>query len=177
MFCIWDRHLAVKLWQNIWEMHETKIANSDDLMSINFATNGQVIRIFNQPPHDKTNKMACAPFPQSDQSLRCALSGWLRTQAFFKQTAKTLIRLIWVFAGRTCHCQIGSFSWGGSNYLASEKLERWNFCHMHVTYYIWATPWEHLFMPYANNKCAVQPAYPCSLISAFVVSCLDSIFL
>ena len=30
---------------------------------------------------------------QSDQSLRCALNGWLRTQAFFIRTAKTLIRL------------------------------------------------------------------------------------
>ena len=33
-----------------------------------------------QPPHDKTNKMICAPSedsyqPQSDQSLHCALSG------------------------------------------------------------------------------------------------------
>ena len=36
---------------------------------------------------------------QSDQSLRCALNGWLRTQAFFLRTAKTL--MIWVFAGRT----------------------------------------------------------------------------
>ena len=31
---------------------------------------------------------------QSDQSLRCALNGWLRTQAFFIRTAKTLIRLV-----------------------------------------------------------------------------------
>ena len=30
-------------------------------------------------------------------------------------------------------------------------------------------------MPYANNKGAVQPAHPCSLISTFVVHCLDSI--
>ena len=30
-------------------------------------------------------------------------------------------------------------------------------------------------MPYANNKGADQPAHPCSLISAFVVRCLDSI--
>ena len=30
-------------------------------------------------------------------------------------------------------------------------------------------------MPYANNKGADQPAHPCSLISAFVVHCLDSI--
>ena len=31
------------------------------------------------------------------------------------------------------------------------------------------------FLPYANNKGADQPALPCSLISAFVVCCLDSI--
>ena len=30
-------------------------------------------------------------------------------------------------------------------------------------------------MSYANNKGADQPAHPCSLISAFVVRCLDSI--
>ena len=30
-------------------------------------------------------------------------------------------------------------------------------------------------MPYANNKGADQPAHPCSLISPFVVCCLDSI--
>ena len=38
---------------------------------------------------------------------------------------------------------------------------------------LWAMSWENLFMPYANNK--DQPAHPCSLISAFVVHCLDSI--
>ena len=45
---------------------------------------------------DKTNKMACAPSKDSDPSLislRCALNGQLRILAFFKQTAKTLIRL------------------------------------------------------------------------------------
>ena len=31
------------------------------------------------------------------------------------------------------------------------------------------------FMSYANNKGADQPAHPRSLISAFVVHCLDSI--
>ena len=30
-------------------------------------------------------------------------------------------------------------------------------------------------MTYANNKGADQPAHPCSLITAFVVHCLDSI--
>ena len=34
--------------------------------------------------------------------------------------------------------------------------------------------WENLFMPYANNKDADQPVYPRSLISVFVVCCLDS---
>ena len=34
---------------------------------------------------------------------------------------------------------------------------------------------ENLFMPYANNKDADQPAHLRSLISAFVVRCLDSI--
>ena len=42
---------------------------------------------------------------------------------------------------------------------------------------IWATSWENLFMPYVNNKDADQPAHPCSLISAFIVHCLDSIIL
>ena len=44
---------------------------------------------------------------------------------------------------------------------------------MHI---IWATSWENLYMPYANNKGADQPAHPRSLISAFVVRCLDGVF-
>ena len=41
---------------------------------------------------------------QSDQSLRCAFNGYLRTGAFFMRTRKTRMpRLIRVFAGRTCH--------------------------------------------------------------------------
>ena len=40
---------------------------------------------------------------------------------------------------------------------------------------IWATSWEYLFLPYVNNKGAHQPAHPQSLISTFVVHCLDSI--
>ena len=34
----------------------------------------------------------------------------------------------------------------------------------------WATSWENLFNPYANNKDTDQPAHPHSLISAFVRS-------
>ena len=36
-------------------------------------------------------------------------------------------------------------------------------------------PRQNLLWPYANNKGADQPAHPRSLISAFVVRCLDSI--
>ena len=46
-------------------------------------------------------------------------------------------------------------------------------CAINVT--IWATSWENLFLPYANNKGADQPAHPHSLIIAFVICCLDSI--
>ena len=70
----------------------------------------------NEPQHDETNKMACAPSKdrsacasaQSDQRLRCpheeALGPWLSTE----RTAKTdqsgwMLRLIWAFAGRTGH--------------------------------------------------------------------------
>ena len=38
-----------------------------------------------------------------------------------------------------------------------------------------ATSSENLFYAYANNKGADQPAHPRSLISTFVVHCLDSI--
>ena len=34
---------------------------------------------------------------------------------------------------------------------------------------IWAMSWENLFMAYANNKGADQPAHPRSLISTCVV--------
>ena len=40
-----------------------------------------------------------------------------------------------------------------------------------------APSWENLFMLYANNKGADQTAHPHSLISAFVVRCLDSIII
>ena len=45
---------------------------------------------------------------------------------------------------------------------------------VNIVVYNWATSWEKLFMPYDNNKGTVQPAHPRSLISAFVVCCLDS---
>ena len=40
---------------------------------------------------------------------------------------------------------------------------------------LWATSWENLFLPYANNKGADQPVHPRSLISTFVLRYLGSI--
>ena len=47
--------------------------------------------------------------------------------------------------------------------------------YVHFIVYIRATSLENLFMPYVTNKGADQPAHSRSLISAFVVHCLDSI--
>ena len=45
-----------------------------------------------------------------------------------------------------------------------------------VVYYTYEPGYEKMCpMPYANNKGADQPAHPRSLISAFVVRCLDSV--
>ena len=41
----------------------------------------------------------------------------------------------------------------------------------------WMSHVMNLLMPYATNKCADQHAHPRSLISAFIVPCLDSIIL
>ena len=43
------------------------------------------IEEYYEPPHDKTNKMTCAPNEDSDQPGHQP-------------------RLIWIFAGRICHC-------------------------------------------------------------------------
>ena len=47
--------------------------------------------------------------------------------------------------------------------------------HIWMLIHRWPTSWENLFMQYANNKEADQPAHPRSLISTFIVRCLDSI--
>ena len=45
---------------------------------------------------------------------------------------------------------------------------------LHVFGLKWATSGGNLFLPYANNKDADQPVHPRSLISVFVIRCLDS---
>ena len=70
-------------------------------------------------------------------------------------------RLISVFAGRTGHF-VGSF-------ICTKT------CLCGACFINWATSWENLFMPYASNKGADQSGHPRSLISAFVIRCLDGI--
>ena len=58
-----------------------------------------------------------------------------------------------------------------------EALTNYRYVHTEISKdkHIWATSWENLFMPNVNNKDTDQPAHQRSLISAFVVHCLDSI--
>ena len=79
-----------------------------------------------EPFHDKPTKWLCAQgklrsawaCAQSDQSLRFVLTGWLRTQAFFMRTAKTLIRLGrcpgWSESSLGAHAILLGLLWGGS---------------------------------------------------------------
>ena len=59
-----------------------------------------------EPSHDKTNKMACVPSEDSDQSLRCPHEESLLPDLPIERTAWTdqtgrMPRMIRVFAGRT----------------------------------------------------------------------------
>ena len=89
------------------------------------------------PSHDKTNQMACAPSEYSNQpghppsliSLYSALSEKLKTQAFFKRTGKTLIRLGgcpgWSESLLSAHAILLVLSWGGPNHDSA-----WWACHV-----------------------------------------------
>ena len=73
--------------------------------------------------------------------------------------------------GNKEHCEKKIGSWVSEN---QGNLFR----EIHVEYliYIYEPGHEKMcLMSYANNKFADQPAHPRSLISAFVVRCLDSI--
>ena len=50
----------------------------------------------------------------------------------------------------------------------------WQWGHWQLGIFTWDMSWEILLMPYENNKGADQPVHPHSLISAFLLRCLDS---
>ena len=72
-----------------------------------------------EPPHDKTNKMACAPSKDSDQPGH-SLSTWRKLGSLATHWAQSedsdqtgwIPRLIWVFAGRTVILLV--LLWGSS---------------------------------------------------------------
>ena len=49
------------------------------------------------------------------------------------------------------------------------------FCHIVCTHNIWALTRKNLSSGFGNNKDAVQPVHPCSLISTFAIRLLESI--
>ena len=73
----------------------------------------------------------------------------------------------------TTHClKINIPGWNGL--LTTDNFYLFFFLRL-PTIINWARSWQNLLLPYANNKGADQSAHPHSLISAFVVHCLDSI--
>ena len=96
----------------------------------------------------------------------------------FRQKARSLAPLNgWACAVKICHD--GKLE--DTNSLDGAQVKVFQYKRMETIWTMypfenkWATSWENMFMPYANNKGADQPAHPRSLISAFVVRCLDGI--
>ena len=124
---------------------------------------------------------------QSDQSSLC--TQWVSKDPWFlhwdsedSDQTKQMPRLIGVFAGRLSHfvgfVMLWLISVWNSNSLArfcgwAGQLQ--SYLITHLWRQIWATSWENLFYAYVNNKGADQPVHLRSLISTFVVHCLDSI--
>ena len=125
-------------------------------------------RIF-EPPHDKTNKMACSPSEdstQSDQSLHCPHEEAL-VLSYPMSAQLRLIRL-----GRCPGWSESSLGTQSFCWFCHEAAQI--SCPVEMTVEtIWAWSWEKLFMPYAKKNIDVhQPAYLHSLISTFVFHCL-----
>ena len=57
----------------------------------------------------------------------------------------------------------------------NKKSMRFLFIYNNIQYIIFSIWYEPPIFPYANNKATDKPAHPRSLISGFVVRCLDSI--
>ena len=111
--------------------------------------------IENEPPQDKTNKIACAPSKDSDQprhppSLIRVFAvrmkkAWVLSYPWVhsKDSDQTgwMPRLIWVFAGHTVILLV--LSWGGSNIYISEDCKT-------ITFFFENSeiPWLFSFLPY-----------------------------
>ena len=111
--------------QNSDEM-ETKVdtgLNNKQLCSFNSKQhrklcNLNVYFVLHEPPHDKTNKMTKGIYPVWSESSQCAQwiaedPEFLHADSEVSDQTGWMPKLIWVFAGRTCHLLV--LSWGGSH--------------------------------------------------------------
>ena len=146
-------------------------------MLMNFAADCQVVKksLFKtvyEPRHDKTNKMACAPSEDSDQPGH--LPSLIRVFAVHMKKP-------WVLNYQSSAQRRLWSDWADAQADLSRHL-----AHTHFVGFVMSQPkWQitrnepghekMCLMSYANNKGADQPVHPHSLISAFVVRCLDSI--
>ena len=126
-------------------------------------------------------------------SIRISIDGWLVEKKKKKKTSLHptidcgIALIIWEAQWKNDRCQnskdqkfedsIMAVKMAAVNYHLASVMSKghWDGCNKLLPSYIGAMSWENLFLPCANNKGADQPAHPCSLISAFVVRCLDSI--
>ena len=115
------------------------------------------------------------------RNLRSLATHWVHNEDS-DQTGR-MPRLIWVLAGRTLILLV--LSCCGSNRFRVILIVSLftSFISMHFQRQLWyfiliflKIKLSHVMRkPYANNKGADHPAHPCSLISTYVVRCLDSI--
>ena len=107
---------------------------------------------------------------KSDQNLRCVFYGWLRTQAFFKRTVKTLIRLGgcpgWSESLLGTHAISLVLSWGGSFLLCTHEY----FCEVLRTYSSTFIKW--VLSTYSSSFQAISTQYLLEYWSSVLASCL-----
>ena len=127
-----------------------------------------------EPEHCKTKKngicvphrhRSACPYTQSDISVAfsCRKRRLIRPR---RTGGLSSFRLVQVTV-RKC--------WDASPVISYTPMDTpSNNCLLRLTS-VWATSWENLFLPYAINKGADQPAHLRSLISTFVVRWVDSI--
>ena len=102
---------------------------------------------------------------QTDQSLCCAL----KTQDFFMWTAKTVIRLIWVFPGRTAillvlSCRGSIAIWS----TAQEKITWMKFWHSEILRFL-ERAWIHfIWLEYSEFKVIYARITTCALMSSLI---------
>ena len=115
-FCGLPEWLWMHIWATAWQNQQVKK---------NSVVSRSGSECIFEPPHDKTNKMACMPCKDSVRSVWSESSlctQWVARDPMFlhadsEDSAQTgrMPRLIWGFAGRTCHCVGFVMQWLNKN--------------------------------------------------------------